>query len=58
MIKGVDTTVTTQTSSRLAALPLYKALLPISYNFLVADYWYSTATLSHKSLWHSSEVRT
>ena len=31
---------------------------PISYTFLVADYWSSTATLSYKQLWQFGEVRT
>ena len=31
---------------------------PISYTFLVADYWSSTATLSYKPLWQFGEVRT
>ena len=30
----------------------------ISYNFMVADCQYSTATLSYKSLWYLREVRT
>ena len=48
----INTSMTTQTSSRLAALkPCIKAkvctLSSISYNFLVADYRYSTASLSY-----------
>ena len=31
---------------------------PITYTFLVADYWSSTATLSYKPLWQFGEVRT
>ena len=31
---------------------------PISYIFLVADYWSSTATLSYKHLWQFGEVHT
>ena len=31
---------------------------PISYTFLVADYWSTTATLSYKSLWQFGEVHT
>ena len=42
--------------SQLAAQETYiKAQL---YNLLVADYWYSTATLSYKSVLHFSEVCT
>ena len=45
--------VTTQTLSQLGALEQVRS---ISYNFLVADYGYTTATLSYRSLWHLSEV--
>jgi len=46
MLKNVDTSVTTKTSSRLAALEpcTYKKISQAwstRYNFLVADYWYS-----------------
>ena len=59
MAKSVDTSVTTQTSSRLAALePYIKAnlgrytanKLHLNYKFLVADYPPNTITLNYKSL--------
>ena len=51
----VDTSVTTQSLSQHAALePCIKVHCSqsrsISYNFVVADYRYSTATISYKSL--------
>ena len=64
MIQNVDTSLITQTSSQLAAQePCKKAKVgvhclarSISYNILVADYRYSTATLNYKSVSHFSEV--